>query len=74
MDEHDVHRRTQSLAGRTGGGRPSPFPSRVRQGCQQFNPEVSQVPQRLEEAVPVVLEETDDVARAVRHGRGDDKA
>ena len=66
VDEHDVHRRTQNLAGRTGGGRPSLLPPRVRQGWQQVNLEVSQVSQRLEEAAPIVLEETADVACVVR--------
>ena len=43
------------------------FPPRIRQGWQQVHPKVSQIPQGLEEAVAVVLEETADVARVVRH-------
>ena len=59
----------------TAGGSRSPLcPPRIRQGWPQAHPEVSQLPQGLEEAVPVDLEKTADVARVVRHGRRDDQA
>ena len=74
VDEHDVRRRTQSLARRTGCGRSSLFLSRIRQGWQQIHSEVSQMPQGLEKTVPVVFTETSDMACVVRHGRGDDQA
>ena len=74
VDEHDVRRRAQSVARRTGGGRSSLFPSRTRQGRQQVHSEVSQMPQGLERTVSVVFTKTAHVASVVCHGRGDDQA